>query len=61
LDQEAERHPRNRYFWRQYDDNPKEDGLLPNVELLKLWRDAFLDGPLPPDSSADLDEQVRRR
>jgi hypothetical protein len=56
LDQPTDRILPGRYFWKQYQDAPGEYGLLPNMELLKLWRDAFLDGPLPPDSTADDDD-----
>jgi hypothetical protein len=48
-----------RSFWRQYGDTGAEDNLLPNMEMLKLWRDAFLNGPLPPDATSDEDEDVK--
>jgi hypothetical protein len=34
-------------FLRTYDDTPH--GHLPDVRLVKVWRDAFLQGILPPD------------
>ncbi len=34
----------NFLFWKEYD-----EGLLPSMDLLTAWRDAFLDGPLPEE------------
>jgi hypothetical protein len=50
---ESKNQPKDRYFWRQYPDHSKPDGILPNMELFRLWRDAFLGGPLPPDAIPD--------